>query len=94
MLQPTQYKTLLAQVDLSDQGSILGYAKHLEGMTFREVLDLDIKPADYNAKTYNSAKRPRHQACRLQRQDVQQRKIQGRHGQPHRRALLRIQVKQ
>lgn len=56
MLQPTQYKTLLAQVDLSDQGSILGYAKHLEGMTFREVLDLDIKPADYNPKTYNSAK--------------------------------------
>ena len=56
MSQATQYKALLAQVDLSDQGSILGYAKHLEGMTFREVLDLDIKPADYNAKTYNSAK--------------------------------------
>lgn len=56
MLQPTQYKALLAKVDLTDQDSILGYAKHLEGMTFREVLDLDIKPADYNPKTYNSAR--------------------------------------
>ena len=26
MSQATQYKALLAQVDLSDQGSILGYA--------------------------------------------------------------------
>lgn len=56
MSQATQYKALLAQVDLSDQNSILSYARHLEDMTFREVLDLDIKPADYNPKTYNSAK--------------------------------------
>lgn len=55
MLQAPQYKALLAQVDFTDQSSILRYAKHLEGMTFREVLNLDIKPSDYNPKTYNSA---------------------------------------
>ena len=37
-------KKLLEQTDFSDAASIERYALNLEGMTFRDILDLDIHP--------------------------------------------------
>lgn len=56
MIQAAECRQMLSSLNMSDPASILSYAKHLEDMTFRQVLDLDIKPDDYNLKTYNSSK--------------------------------------
>ena len=40
-----------ANIDLSDPGALLRYAKKLEGHTFREVLDLGITPEGLAGKT-------------------------------------------
>lgn len=42
MNKKPDYGALLAGVDFSDEQSLLRYAEHLEGMTFREVLELGI----------------------------------------------------
>lgn len=44
MMSSTDFKTLLAQTNLNDGKSIEAYAKHLIGMTFRDVLNLGIAP--------------------------------------------------
>lgn len=50
-----------ASVDFADAGSIEAYAKNLEGMTFRDVLDLGITPDadseghDYDRKSYKGS---------------------------------------
>ena len=44
----------LKQTDFSDPESIERYAENLEGMTFREVLDLEIVPEGTEDKSYNS----------------------------------------
>lgn len=36
------FKQLLSKVDFSDEKSLLSYAEHLEGMSFQDVLDLEI----------------------------------------------------
>ena len=52
-------RTLYASVDFTDPESIEAYAKNLEGMTFRDVLNLGIMPEggghDYNRKSYKGS---------------------------------------
>lgn len=50
------FKQLLAKTDLTSSASIERYALHLEGMTFRDVLNLDIKPEGYDPKNYGNKK--------------------------------------
>lgn len=47
------FKQLLEKTDFGDGTSIERYAVHLEGMTFRDILELGITPEDYNEKQYN-----------------------------------------
>lgn len=44
----------LADTDLTDPNSLERYAIQLEGMTFRDVLDLDIHPASGKEKDYSN----------------------------------------
>lgn len=48
-----EFKQLLLQTDLSDGSSIERYAVRLKGMTFRDILDLDITPPEYSPKNYS-----------------------------------------
>lgn len=50
-----EFKQLLAQTDLGNGASIERYAAHLKGMTFQEILDLDITPPEYNPKNYGES---------------------------------------
>lgn len=50
-----KFKQLLSQTDLTDGRSIERYAVQLKGMTFRDILDLDITPPDYSSKNYSEA---------------------------------------
>ena len=45
---------LLDHTDFSDSNSIAHYATHLDGMTFREVLDLGIAPPGAKNRSYGS----------------------------------------
>lgn len=47
-------KKLLEQTDFSDAASIERYALNLEGMTFRDILDLDIHPAEEVQKDFSN----------------------------------------
>ena len=58
--QNIELKQLLEKTDLSDGQSIERYALHLEGMTFRDVLDLDIRPDDNNENDYADSKYLNH----------------------------------
>lgn len=51
-----EFKRLLAKTDLGDGASIERYAVRLKGMTFRDVLNLDIKPDGYDRKNYGSTR--------------------------------------
>lgn len=46
------FDKLLEQTDFSDAHSIESYAVHLEGMTFRDILDLGIMPPDSTEKNF------------------------------------------
>lgn len=50
MIEKTDFKRLLSKVDFSDEKSLLTYAEHLEGMTFQDVLDLEIFSPKARAK--------------------------------------------
>ena len=47
-----EFKKLHDSLDVSSAESIERYAVHLEGMTFKDVLELGIEPEDYNPKNY------------------------------------------
>lgn len=49
------FRELLTKLDIGDAQSIENYALHLKGMTFQDVLNLDIKPAGYTTKEYSSS---------------------------------------
>lgn len=53
MSRELQFKRMLEKTDMSDGASIERYALNLEGMTFRDILDLNIFPSDYTEKSYN-----------------------------------------
>lgn len=54
MTPSISFKKLLERTDLSDGTSIERYAVNLEGMTFRDVLDLGITPENYDSKNYGN----------------------------------------
>ncbi len=54
MSRSMEIKQLLDLTDFSDAESIERYALHLEGMTFRDILDLGIHPDDAAAKDYSN----------------------------------------
>ncbi len=53
MTDKVKIKALLNRTDFSDAASIESYALHLEGMTFRDILDLDIHPDNEVEKDYS-----------------------------------------
>lgn len=49
-----EFKRLLSETDFSNPESIERYAVNLEGMSFRDILDLNIEPEGGTKKNYNS----------------------------------------
>ena len=54
MEKSVELRKLLEKTDFSSGESIERFALHLQGMTFREVLDLGIAPPNINVKDYGS----------------------------------------
>ena len=50
------FKKLLSETDFASQTSIEHYAAHLDGMTFRDILELGIAPANAEEKDYGSVR--------------------------------------